>query len=343
MIPIRNLYYLLCYAWDILPIHSLFRGSVESAHTPAELLSRMFVRSLEILVRQGLKAAFISHSESTQRLRGKILFRESISDSPFPGKLHCQFDRSELNHPLNQALKYSILKLLNTKDISRDTHKSLKRLLINFQSVDAIKIPIHRLEGLKQGFNEGTYLLAIHLMILFELHVIPHTSEGQYLMMDITREESWMGKLFESFVRNFYKIEQTEYKVQSSYIYWKAEANDKKSKEKLPVMRTDMVLSSPVESIIIDTKFYKESFQKYFDHESLISSHLYQIFAYLKNFSSKNNNPVRAILIYPANSNSFSYQYDLQGNKLSIESVNLNSEAVEIHHKLLSLLHRSAK
>jgi 5-methylcytosine-specific restriction endonuclease McrBC regulatory subunit McrC len=52
---------------------------------------------------------------------------------------------------------------------------------------------------------------------------------------------------------------------------------------RLPVMRTDVVLTSSDRCIILDTKYYLEALTGAFEERKVRSSHLYQVFAYLEN------------------------------------------------------------
>ena len=112
-----------------------------------------------------------------------------------------------------------------------------------------------------------------------------------------------MARLFETFVRNFYKIEQSEFTVkgeeikwkctpegeidrQMLHIKWKLTSESEEDLRMLPIMQTDISLCSSMRKIIIDTKFYKEAFKAKYAQEKINSNHLYQLFSYLKNQES---------------------------------------------------------
>lgn len=89
-----------------------------------------------------------------------------------------------------------------------------------------------------------------------------------------------MARLFEDFVRNFYKKETPEYRVFLENINWEAGGDDLTH---LPLMQTDISIESQTRKIIMDTKYYQQSLMQYRGSQKLISGNLYQLFAYLSN------------------------------------------------------------
>jgi 5-methylcytosine-specific restriction enzyme subunit McrC len=92
--------------------------------------------------------------------------------------------------------------------------------------------------------------------------------------------------------------------------------------------------------LIIDAKFYKETFQTYYESESIHSSNLYQIFSYLKNLESRGGADAKAdgMLLYPVVDRSVRLQYELPGHNIKICTLNLSAEWKEIHSELLDLV-----
>lgn len=98
-----------------------------------------------------------------------------------------------------------------------------------------------------------------------------------------------MNQLSESFIRNFYKIEQQKYKtVIKETIKWKFENSDNESYQHLLQMETDITLENENEKIIIDAKFYRETMTVYYDKERIKSANLFQLFSYLLNQQDTN-------------------------------------------------------
>lgn len=90
--------------------------------------------------------------------------------------------------------------------------------------------------------------------------------------------------------------------------------------------------------IIIDAKYYKEVLQTHYNKESIRSSNLYQLFAYLKNEKSSNDFTTEGILIYPTVQKELEENYLIDGHKVKIATINLNQDWEEIEMDLLGII-----
>lgn len=93
-----------------------------------------------------------------------------------------------------------------------------------------------------------------------------------------------MNKLFEAFIRNFYRREQCFFTiVKKEQIRWKFVPADELSTRHLPLMETDITLENATTKIIMDAKYYSETMTSRYDTEKIKSGNLYQLFSYLSN------------------------------------------------------------
>ncbi|UOQ79204.1 hypothetical protein MUN84_13105 [Hymenobacter sp. 5516J-16] len=73
MIPIQNLYYLLCYAWNRLPEQQeLLAINTTTFHRPLELLTHVLLTGTRRLVHRGLPVAYTERTEELTELRGRV-------------------------------------------------------------------------------------------------------------------------------------------------------------------------------------------------------------------------------------------------------------------------------
>jgi 5-methylcytosine-specific restriction enzyme subunit McrC len=77
---------------------------------------------------------------------------------------------------------------------------------------------------------------------------------GVLRFQEVLEDEQEMPRLFEEFVRGFYLLEQSHYRVAASPLSWRWEPLDEMSRALLPGVRTDVLLSPGEERIVIDTK-----------------------------------------------------------------------------------------
>jgi 5-methylcytosine-specific restriction enzyme subunit McrC len=146
-----------------------------------------------------------------------------------------------------------------------------------------------------------------------------------------------MWGVFQAFVLNFFKAEQSDFSVRSEYIQWDALALNAESAQYLPVMHTDVTLRSKTRTVVIDTKYYHEALSENYGKKRIRSDHLYQLYAYLKNCKSQGW-PPEGILLYPMTSQSLDLAFDMGGNKLRVKTLQLDRPWQKIHAELCDLL-----
>ena len=137
--------------------------------------------------------------------------------------------------------------------------------------------------------------------IIYE-STLPSEEQGKYHFSDFTKDENKMNQLFESFIRNLYRLEQKSYKtVRKETIKWQFKNTDPESFPYLPQMQTDITLENETEKIIIDAKFYRETMTINYDKKKIKSVNLYQLFSYLLNQQDCSSKTKKAtgILLYP--------------------------------------------
>jgi 5-methylcytosine-specific restriction enzyme subunit McrC len=155
--------------------------------------------------------------------------------------------------------------------------------------------------------------------------------------VDIFEDEKLMSGVFEAFVRNFFRAEQSEFSVRSELIQWDAQALNLESAQYLPAMRTDVTLRSKHRTIVIDTKYYPEALVENYGKKKIRSDHLYQLYAYLKNCKSQAG-PSEGILLYPTTLGSLDLAFVMGENKMRVKTVQLNQSWQKIHTELCDLL-----
>ena len=149
-----------------------------------------------------------------------------------------------------------------------------------------------------------------------------------------------MNRLFEKFILEYYIKECPYVTASASQIPW---ALDNGVGTMLPTMQSDIMLSKDNTVLIIDAKYYSRTTQTQYDVHTLHSVNLYQIFTYVKNkdaeFAGKLHS-VSGMLLYAATDENIQpdNSYAMSGNKISVETLNLNCAFSEIANKLNSIV-----
>ena len=141
MIPIKNLFFILCYAWGRLDEGDLVSASLDEVSTPQDLLARILINGSNRVIKDGLDRGYLEFSEESSSLRGKIDFSSSISRLLFEQAKAATFV-DELSHNIlhNQILRSTLFSLSNSDLVDAKLRSELARLVRKFNDVDLIRL-----------------------------------------------------------------------------------------------------------------------------------------------------------------------------------------------------------
>lgn len=342
-IPIQNIYYLLCYAWDQLDEAEEVDISAQDYQSLDELFARVLSKGTQQLIKRGLDRDYLSHHEETASLKGRFDLSASMAKQTWrQGRMICEFD--ELSHDIlhNRILKTTISLLADNPHLNKETATLLHQQEKLLSEISPIRITSRLFRKVRLHRNNRSYRFLLNICELVHESHLPTEERGESRFRDFTRDEKRMPYLFEAFVKNFYKREQRDFKVGAIQPKWNA-TGPEGALATLPQMRTDVTLLSRQRSIILDCKFYKEALKSRFNsNQKLHSANLYQLYTYLKSahhMPSWENS--EGILLYPSVTSSFDYQFVIDSHQIRVKSIDLNQEWLKISEQLLSLLKSS--
>jgi 5-methylcytosine-specific restriction enzyme subunit McrC len=340
-IPIANIYYLFCYAWDRFEqARAISTGAEESPDLP-NLLARVLLNGVRHLLRRGLDRGYQPRLESLETVRGRIALNESVLiRAQRVQRLACEFD--ELSHDVlhNRIIKATMQRLSRAGSLDESLAHELRATSRLLGDVTDIRITPAVFGRVQLHRNNAYYDLLLRICRLaFDL-MLPTPGGAGYQFEDVLRDERKMAMVFEAFVRNFYRSEQRGFRVEPLQIRWDAVPLSVNSIGGLPLMRTDIFLTSPTRQIIIDTKYYAEALQERYGSRTFHSGNLYQIFAYLKNVEAMSPylRDTEGILLYPAVGEKFNACYQIQGHRVQLTSINLDQSWTAIADDLRTLI-----
>lgn len=284
VIPIRNIYYMLSYAYDVLnegDNASLAREDFDNIY---DLLGKILANGSKLLIKRGFNREYVCMSDELPVLRGKIDIGDSVRKQNFiRGKLSCEFDELSVNILFNQILKTSIEGLINYKKLDTRVKEELINISRYFQEIESVRLQKFHFSRLSYHRNNRFYRLLIDICELLYDETIVASQKGGTVFKDFIRDRR-MATLYEKFILKFYKKELPCLRVYSPIIEWEKDAVFEHVGESfLPIMRTDIVLQSDKTQLIIDAKYYSNALQirDVGDTKKLISSNLYQIYTYI--------------------------------------------------------------
>lgn len=337
-IPIQNIYYLLCYAWDKLEEKDVVAVEAMDTTTLADLFARVLINGTNHLLKRGFDRGYVAQHEWTGRLRGRICFQEAIRrNATMTGRLPCDFDELSYNVLHNRILKATMRRLSRAQNLEAKNAEGLAQLCRLFGDIEDIELSSRVFGQVQLHRNNQFYDFLLKVCELIHRNLLISEKSGGSKFMDFVQDEKQMAGLYEEFVRNFYRT-HTDNQVKREDIHWRWIADDPMAMSLLPKMQTDISLTSATRKIIIDCKFTPRATQRNYEAEKLRSEHLYQINAYMDNLEGEWADTCQMMLLYPTVDLPFSANYSHTGHKISIRTINLNQPWQGIHHDLLALV-----
>ena len=338
MIPIRNIYYMLSYAFQVLSEQGYKNIETEQFDNVAELCAAILSKGVSLQLKRGLGREYIETSESLSSVRGRIEISESIKTrSLLKRQLVCSYDDFSENSYMNRIIKTTMQLLLHA-DIAKARKKELRKLLVYFGNVDLLDV--HNINWkIQYNRNNQTYRMLISVCYLVIKGLLQTNTDGTTRLMDFLDEQR-MCRLYEKFILEYYRKEFPKLTVNASQIPW---ALDDGINDMLPVMQTDIMLSHGSKVLIIDAKYYGHTTQAQYDIHTLHSANLYQIFTYVKNKEAELANvphEVSGMLLYARTDEAVqpNNSYQMSGNKISVRTLDLNREFSEIATQLNAIV-----
>jgi len=340
-IPIQNIYYLLCYAWNKLEEQDQAAVSIDDQTSLLDLFAKVLNNATRILLKRGIDRSYVEQTTEISGIKGKLAISETLKRNILhQQRTVCVFDEFSPDILTNQILVSTLRKLIRVKPLDKGLKLESRQLLYMFPGIRPITIKPSHFKQIRLNRNNRFYHFIIKVCEIIHQNILPGEEAGTYQFADFTRDERKMNQLFEHFVFNFYRLEQNTYKVKRDNIHWQFETEDDLSKSHLPRMQTDITLISNDEKIIIDAKYYRETMSAYYGSEKIKSGNLYQLFSYLMNQESDDPKTKRTkgILLYPTIEKEYDLKYAFRDHPIEIRTVNLNDDWRRIRKRLLEII-----
>ena len=304
-IPIKNIYIMLCYAWNILSPDKKNFLDTENFDNIHELLANILINACLSLIKRGLKQEYVSLNDDLRKVRGRININITIKKSLLlKNYINCTYDEFLVDNEYNQIIKTILKSLTYNKFLNEITICKINHILKFFTHVSYTKLSTTLFNKMQFSRNNLHYRQILNICQLIFEGLLVNENKGN-IEFETYIKDYKMAKLYEKFVLNFYKreLDENTYEVNSPHINWAIPDNSSAFLISiLPQMKTDIVVKNKLNNkfLLIDTKFYSETLIS--GHRSnakkLHSNHLYQLNTYLDNVYS-DNICKKGLLLYP--------------------------------------------
>lgn len=287
---IRIFLKMLQYLKDV-PFKNFNLSNIKKGHMPLfDIFINMFLEELNSLIKKGLKSGYTDIQENANFYKGKLLFSRHIaSNLVHKEKFYIEYNDFNRNRAENRIIK-AALKFLYDKTNNIDIQSRINRYLFAMEDVEVSK-------NIDEDMDKcvSSRLMAEYDRILKWCRIfLKGNSFTNFKGSSVAYALLFpMEKVFESYVA-------ANIKTSDFFADYTVKTQDRRyhliEKPKKFALKPDIVLTRNSESVILDTKW------KLLDDDpnsnyGISQSDLYQMYAYVKKYNSKD-----VILIYPLNS-----------------------------------------
>ncbi|MEO2018983.1 MAG: hypothetical protein ABGZ53_31945 [Fuerstiella sp.] len=345
-IPVRNLWHMLLYVWDVLHLKSRWKSDVERAPTLDALLTTILANLIQQRLRIGLGRDYRTHAAEIASIRGRVDFNASLRRMSFQhGRACCRFQLFSANVPKNQIVRSTMVRLVQVGDFGSsmpNTNKlrgRLRRLVRDMDAVEIVELKTASIRREQLQRHDMDYQLMLTICYLLTQRQMPMEDKGNTGLPGLDRDAFTLYDIYERFVAKFYAHHLEGWKVspQQKLVWPTSDAT-----EYLPAMYPDLTLQhkSSGHLIVLDTKFTAKSIVTgRWGNRTFNRDHLFQIYAYLKSqeHRSAEHRTSTGILLYPTVDHDLRESTTIQGHSIRWETVDLAKPWQQIEAELLAI------
>jgi 5-methylcytosine-specific restriction enzyme subunit McrC len=337
-IPIQNLYFLLCYAWNQLDQGALVDVTRVRTNNLVDLFATVLCDGIDHIARRGIQQGYDERNEDLTSLRGRI---DGVASARrlllIHGRAACRFDELSTNTPANRALKATLRNLLAGVEDSK-LRVRVRTAHARFSSIDEMRLSTQAFRGIQLGSNARFYRFLLHVCEFIHGSWLIDQRHGKHRFRDFVRDERAMSAVFERFIYNFLRLEKLGWGVSRDHIKWEATSETDVNLSLLPQMRTDITLRRSNQYRIVDAKYYREMLSHHHGSSKLQSAHLYQMMSYVSNARAANDSEeISGMLLYPRVDRDLRERYIIQGITIDLCTIDLNADWQAIRDELKDL------
>ena len=339
-IPVRNVWLLFLYAYNLACFHSRFEAEIEDSPDFKSLIARLLCRAVETRLRRNLSFGYRRREDTLKRVRGRIDILVTESRDLFRrGEIACRFEELTINTPRNRLVRAALTVLGGWIDNYKDkalAHRTrtlattLGRAGVNGLIPSRAEIAS---DQIARHESEDRLMVSLARAV-FDLF-LPTEQVGARTIFEAQRDGMDFRKLFEKAIGNFFDAELPREEGWHVYsgkqIYWPSGAASAGIQMYLPIMKTDIILDNEQGNrrIIIDTKFTDILTKARGGGDGLRfkSEHIFQIYSYLRSqerLDDPRSLTAEGMLLYPAIGINIDEMVDLQGHIVRFATINLN-------------------
>ena len=348
-IPVRNIWWLMLYASDLgKDAQPSNRASEDLPEEIPDLVAEILVKAVEQRQRRQLSTSFLRKEAVVSRVRGRIdHLKTSRRQLLARGQVACRFEELSIDTPRNRYVRAALDKVSRLVRRSELANRC-SGLSHGLRLQGVVGEPPTRQQISNERFgrhDQADQAMLAAARLAMDL-ALPTEDAGPNALIDPQRCEHWLRRLFEKAIGGFYRLHLDEAQClvhTGMTLRWPIEEATSGAEQVFPSMRTDIVIDqrNHPQRLVIDTKFTGVLGRGWYRDQSLKTSYIYQLYAYLRSQVDRGDpwaDSASGLLLHPAINGSFDESVVIQGHKMQFATVNLASSHEEIKERLLSLV-----
>lgn len=294
-VVIKNIYYMMAYAFKAIDIADFKRLEVESFGNVLDLLAAILAAGLDAQRRRGFEREYQPREEDLMRMRGRIDIADTMRLRMRQRQdLHCVFDERTEDTYKNQVLKTTALYLLRASEVDARRKRDLKRSLVLMQDVSLLDPQRIAWGSMRYHRNNRSYQILMNVCYLVLHELLLRDERGEVRFADVLNGEA-LHRLYERFILEYYCKHWSWLRPGAREVAY--EAGDSVP-DFLPRMLTDVILTNGDKRLIIDAKCYGTILGTHYNKEILSSANVYQILSYVMHAAAAFDGEVSGMLLY---------------------------------------------
>lgn len=211
-IPIRNLWYMLLYAWNEVRLRDRWAAEVESAPHLDALLAIILTNLMHQRLRLGIGHDYRQHQALIRGVRGRVDFTCSLRRLAFQhGQASCRFQTYSPNIARNQIVRSTLARLALVGDFgnsskSESLRHQVRALVRDLAPIDLIELTPEFIRREQLRRHDSDYRVMLAICHLIAQRQMPCEMAGQEQLPFLDREAMTLYRVFEKFVANFYQM-----------------------------------------------------------------------------------------------------------------------------------------
>lgn len=302
-----------------------------------EIFINMYLNDVRILVKNGLKSAYVTKEDNIKFYKGKLQVSQHIKmNLAHKEKFYMAYDEFLVDRAENRLVKATLLKLQKLTSSSQNS-KEIRQLLIAFELVEASTNYEKDFSKISIDRNTKDYVNLMRWSKVFLFNKSFTSFSGKVSSRAILFP---MEKIFESYVaqqvRKKFLPDNWEVLIQDKGYHLFLEKNNGNSR---PIfnLKPDIVLRKENKIVILDTKWKRlipESRKNY----GISSVDMYQMYAYAKKYEENAIVP-EIYVIYPKTKDMIEIKYfesndGVKVNIFFIDLVNIEESLEELKNMI---------